>query len=156
MQPIAGVAEVDQMRAGIGERDHARRMLQQGRDARVVVLVELGDQLHVERQIEHIVERILALAFRQLRDRDPIALDLAPVAVEEDALLRVREVVAQALSNSLLRYMPAFCAGGAALTASKASCEYIRYGSPSVKSNESGWQLAWMYTSCPRAMACAH
>ena len=29
------------------------------------------------------------------------------------------------------------------------------YGSRSVKSNDSGWQLVWMYTSRPRAIAAA-
>ena len=36
VQPEAGVAEVDQVRAGVGQRHHARRMPEQRRDAAVV------------------------------------------------------------------------------------------------------------------------
>jgi len=35
MQPEAGIAEIDEVRAGIRQRDHARRVLENGADARV-------------------------------------------------------------------------------------------------------------------------
>ena len=62
VKPEAGVAEVDEMRAGVRQRDHARRMLEQRRDACVVVLVELRHELRIERQVEHVVQRILSRA----------------------------------------------------------------------------------------------
>src|SRR6185503_12036065 len=45
MQAEARVAEIDEMRAGVRERDHALLVLEQRRDAGVVVLEQLGDEL---------------------------------------------------------------------------------------------------------------
>ena len=85
VQPEAGVAEVDEVRAGVRQRDHARRMLEQRRHARVVVLVELRHELRIERQVEHVVQGILASSARELGTGNAVLLDLRPVAVEQDA-----------------------------------------------------------------------
>src|SRR5688500_5193330 len=71
-------------------------MLEERGDARVVVLEELGHELRVERQVEDIVQRILG----KLRDRHAVALDLRPVAVEQDARLWVLEILPQAVAKT--------------------------------------------------------
>ena len=83
MQAEAGVAEVDEVRARVGQREHARLVPEERRHARVVVLEELRDHLRVERLVAEKVERILAGG--ELRQRHAVHLDLAPVAGEEHA-----------------------------------------------------------------------
>src|SRR5581483_10633582 len=83
------------MSTGIRESDYACRMLEQRCDAAVVVLVKLGDELRVERQVENIVQGVLAFARRELGDRHAVLLDLRPVAIEQDALLRLPKVLPQ-------------------------------------------------------------
>src|SRR5712692_3968661 len=80
------------MRSGVRQRDHARRMPQERRHRRVVVLEQLRDELRVERQVEHVIERVLAGARRELGHRYAVALELRPVAVEQDAWLRPLEI----------------------------------------------------------------
>ena len=53
VQAEARVAHVDEMRAGIGERDHARLVLQQPRHAVVADIEEAAE----ERGLEILVER---------------------------------------------------------------------------------------------------
>ena len=98
VQPEARVAEENQVRAGVRQRDHAGLVPEQRRDARVVVLVELGDEARLEPLGERAVEKeIERVGTRARRDRAAVRkLDLGPVAEKQDRGFRPRQVLAKA------------------------------------------------------------
>src|SRR5260221_4618725 len=100
MQAVAGVAEVDQVRAGVRERDHARWMLQQWSHALVIILVELRYELDVQRQVKDIVQRVFLFPAGELSHRHSVAPDLRPVAGEQDAPLRMLAGLPQPVSGT--------------------------------------------------------
>ncbi len=63
MQTETGIAEIQQMRTAVTERDHAGRVFQQGTDRRIVVLKQTsqktGFQSVLQRKIEKDIDRIL-------------------------------------------------------------------------------------------------
>src|SRR5690606_38083554 len=115
MQPEAGVVEEREVRAGIGERDEARRVAQHPAD-RFLVGVEKHRVEHrvepvLEREVEHDVERVLAARFGHLPDAPVLEVlaawrrhdfDLVPFAVEEAEVRRARELRANAFPEGAL------------------------------------------------------
>ena len=71
MQAEARVAHIDEMRAGVGQRHHARLVLQQPRHAVVADIEEAAEEggleILVEAEVEHDVERIAMLGLRRSR-----------------------------------------------------------------------------------------
>ncbi len=152
MKAEAGVAEVDEMRSGVGQRDDPGRVLEQRCDARIVVLEELRHELRVERQVEHELERVLRQA------RSPARLRARPATSRRKTGCR-SSAARGSRGSACGRPDPCRCAR--APRAARPSRRRRRRASrgcrarAGVKSNDSGWQLVWMYTSRPRAIACA-
>ena len=116
VQAVAGIAEVAEMGAGIGEADEARVMAQQVLDRGLVGIeqggVEGGAEPLVHGDVEHHVDRIAALApgdgldglaFQRLvrGRRRHRHLDPPPVAVEDLAALRLLHVLPEPVAEVL-------------------------------------------------------
>ncbi len=99
VQAETRVAHEDEMRARVGECEHAGFVFEQRRNAGIVVLEQLGDQRGIDRQIEEPVERIAPGRARKVGHGFFVHFDFRPVAVEQDARLRVGEIFAEAVAK---------------------------------------------------------
>src|SRR5579864_5983864 len=73
IEPEAGIAQVDEMRARVGQRDDPRLVLDQRLDAGIDRIEEAPDKagikIFVEAEIEHRIERIAVRITDDLGDR---------------------------------------------------------------------------------------
>ena len=107
IKPEPGIAEIDEMRAGVGQRNDAGPVLHQRLDPFVDGVEEAADQpgveIFLEAEIEQCVERVAPLLARDVGDRavgEPGVLrlhrrrddDALPVALEHGAGLRLAQV----------------------------------------------------------------
>ena len=110
MQAETGVAHVDQVRTGVGQRDHAGPMLEQRCHAGIDVLEKLANkrslQALLQGQVKERIDRIHVLLpghrghchafkFRMLGQRRQVHLDAFPVAQEQHARLRMAKVLTE-------------------------------------------------------------
>ena len=115
IEPEPGVAQIDQMRAGVGQRDDPGLVLDQRLDPLVDGVEEAADQPGVEvllePEIEQYVERVAPRFARDVGDRavgEPGILgfhrrgddDPLPVALEHGARLRLAQIGAERVAEA--------------------------------------------------------
>ena len=115
IEPEPGIAQIDEMRAGIRQRDDAGLVLDQRLDPVVDRVEEAADEagieVFLEPEIEQHVERVAPGFARDVGDRavgEPGILgldrrrddDALPVALEHRARLRVAQIGAEALAEA--------------------------------------------------------